>query len=88
MADERTVPMSLAIDQIRAYQYAFIEATRKANRAIKQRDFFRAAALESRCELMKATDNCPDDVDDPCPAFFGGYCNACHKAVDLKARYL
>ncbi|MEG1246503.1 hypothetical protein [Gordonibacter sp.] len=84
----KTVPVSLVIDQIRAYQYAFIEAVMKANEAIKQRDLFREIALKSKCESMKNSDNCPVDVDDPCPAFFGGYCNACQGAVDAKVRYL
>lgn len=85
---KKTVPVSLAIDQIRAYQYAFIEAVMKANRAIKQRDYYRSAALQSRCELMKERGTCPEDVEDPCPVFFGGYCNSCRKAVDTKARFL
>lgn len=87
MAD-RTVPLSLAIDQIRAYQYAFAEASMRANRAIKQRDYYRDAALEAKCAAMQVTGSCPKDVEDPCPVFFGGHCKACLKAVDTKARYL
>lgn len=88
MATDKTVPVDLVVDQINAYQYAFAEAALRANRAIEQRDCYRNSALESRCELMQSTDDCPDDVDDPCPAFFGGYCKACLNAVDMKARYL
>lgn len=87
MAD-RTVPLSLAIEQVNAYRYAFVEAAMRANRAIKQRDYYRDAALESKCAAMQATGSCPEDIEDPCPVFFGGFCNACHKAVDTKARYL
>ena len=85
---DRTVPLSLAINQIRAYQYAFVESVTRANRAIKQRDCYRDIAIESKCAAMQATDACPEDVEDPCPVFFGGYCKACLKAVDTKARYL
>lgn len=88
MPTEAMVPVSLAVKQIEAYHYAFVEAVHAANTAIRQRDFFMNSALESRCELMRATDTCPEDVDDPCPAFFGGYCNACRRATEMKARYL
>ena len=84
----RTIPLSLAIDQVKSYRYAFQEAVRKANRAIMQRDYFHSMALQLTCSLMHEVGNCPDDIDDPCPSILGGYCQECRRRVDLKARYL
>ena len=86
--DEKTVPVSLVLDQIDAYRYAFTEAVLRANEAIKQRDCYRGAALKATCKSLKQTDGCPQDAGDPCPSFFGRYCLKCLKIVDTKARFL
>ena len=84
----KTVPLDLAVKQIDAYQYAFLEAVRCANEAIKQRDYYHEVAVRATCKLMSSEDACPDDEDDPCPLFFGGCCKTCRDFVDKRARYL
>ena len=79
-----TVPRELAEKQISAYRYAFREAVRRANEAIKQRDYYREQAIETRCDLMQATGGCPDGF---CPMAFDLRC-ARALEVDKKARYL
>ena len=79
-----TVPRELAENQISAYRYAFREAVRCANEAIKQSDYYREQAIEARCDLMQATGGCPDGF---CPMAFDLRC-ARALEVDKKARYL
>ena len=79
-----TVPRELAEKQICAYRYAFREAVRRANEAIKPRDYYREQAIETRCDLMQATGGCPDGF---CPMAFDLRC-ARALEVDKKARYL
>ena len=79
-----TVPRELSEKQISAYRYAFREAVRRANEAIKQRDYYREQAIETRCDLMQATGGYPDGF---CPMAFDLRC-ARALEVDKKARYL
>lgn len=76
-----TVPLSLALDQIRAYRYAFLEAVERANRAIRQRDYYRAKALRATCDFINEAGECPEDAYMACP-FPEGYCDRCVQAVD------
>ena len=79
-----TVPREIAELQVAAYRYAFQEAVRRANEAIKQRDYFRRCAIEERCEHLSATGKCPSE---PCPLAFDLRCDKSQEA-EKKARYL
>lgn len=85
---EKTVPLTLAVEQVNATHYAFMEAVRCANEAIKQRDHYYKMAIRTTCELMSCNDACPKDEDDPCPFVFGGCCKKCRDIVERRARYL
>ncbi len=82
------VPAHLVRDQIRALRYAFQEACRMANEAVRQRDYYRERALSAECALMEATGGCPEAAADPCLKAFGLRCRACAEAMDKEARYL
>ena len=82
------VPAHLVRDQIRALRYAFQEACRMANEAVRQRDYYRERALSAECALMEATGGCPEAAADPCLKVFGLRCRACAEAMDKEARYL
>lgn len=82
-----TVPREIAELQVDAYRHAFMEAVRRANEAVKQRDYWREQAHEARCRMMSRLGECPDNENDPCPAFFGKKCRKCRE-IDRKARYL
>ena len=84
----RMIPLELAVDQVRAYRYAFQEAVHRANDAIAQRDRCMRMALDAECARMEVLGECPDGVEDPCPLFFGGKCEKCRKAVDGRMRYV
>lgn len=81
------IPLSLAVDQIRAYRYAFQEAVSRANVAIAQRDLCLRMALDAECRRMDAFGECPDCVEDPCPLIFDDKCEKCRKAVERGYRY-
>lgn len=49
---EKMVPLSLVIEQVAAYRYAFQEACRLANEAIRQRDEMYALALDAECAVL------------------------------------
>ena len=49
---EKMVPLSLVIEQVAAYRYAFQEACRLANEAIRQRDEMSVA--RTRCRMRRA----------------------------------
>lgn len=83
----KMIPVELVLDQLRADRFCFLEAVRRANEAIRQRDAYREEALRARCELMSSTRSCPDDNADPCPLFFGEKCKQCLDAVDETAVY-
>jgi len=82
------VPAHLVRDQIRALRYAFQEACRMANEAVRQRDYYRERAIRAECALMEATGGCPDAAVDPCLKVFGLRCQTCAEAMDKEARYL
>ena len=79
-----TVPREIAELQVAAYRHAFQEAVRRANEAIKQRDYFRRCAIEAKCEQLSSAGKCPGDI---CPLAFDMHCGKCHE-VEKKARYL
>ena len=82
------VPAHLVRDQIRALRYAFQEACRMANEAVRQRDYYRERAISAECALREATGGCPDAGDDPCLKPFGLRCRACGERMGKEARYL
>lgn len=82
------VPAHLVLDQIRALRYAFQEACRAANEAVRQRDYYRERALSAECALMEAEGRCPDGASDPCLKRLGLRCRACADEMDKEARYL
>ena len=63
---EKMVPLSLVIEQVAAYRYAFQEACRLANEAIRQRDEMYALALDAECAVLDMRGEC-STYDDPCP---------------------
>lgn len=79
---------ALLAEYARGVHYAFVEAVRRANEAVRQRDCYRLRAIEAECARRDATGECPDVADDPCPRAFGLRCRACVEAVDREARYL
>lgn len=87
-----TVPYDLAVLQIDAYRYAFMEAVKRANEAIKQRDYYRSIARESTCKLMSATGGCAavicDETIPICPEVLGIPCGILNEKVDKGACYL
>lgn len=82
MDEHKLIPISLALDQVRAYRYAFLEAVERANRAIGQRNRYRAKALRATCDFLNEAGECPPDEVDACPFSFGEYCAKCKKLVD------
>lgn len=82
------VPARLVLTWVEGYRAAFQEAARKANEAIRQRDFWRERALAAECALREATGECPDYIEDPCPKVFGLRCKACGGDMEKEARYL
>lgn len=80
--------LALLYEYTRGVHYSFIEAVRRANEALRQRDYYRARALEAACALREAQGDCPDDAGDPCPRAFGLFCRACCEEIDKGARYL
>lgn len=82
-----TVPYRLAVLQIDAYRYAFIEAVRRANEAIRQRDYYRKLALSGACEISCASGECGDEFE-ACPLAFGSYCKYVLDKVDKGACFL
>ncbi len=79
-----TVPREIAELQVAAYRHAFREAVRRANEAVRQRDYFRKQAIDAKCEQLSAAGECPGDV---CPLAFDMHCDKCHE-IEKKARYL
>lgn len=81
-------PSALLAEYARGVHYAFVEAVRRANVAIRQRDYYRRRAIEAECARRESSGACPDVFDDPCPRAFGLRCRACCRSVDEGARYL
>jgi uncharacterized protein YqfA (UPF0365 family) len=79
---------ALLAEYARGVHYAFVEAVRRANEAVRQRDYYRRRAIDAECARRDAAGECPDLADDPCPRAFGLRCRACVDAVDKEARYL
>lgn len=79
---------ALLAEYARGVHYAFTEAVRRANEAVRQRDYYRRRAVEAECARRESSGACPDGLDDPCPRAFGLRCRACLDAVDKGARYL
>lgn len=81
--DER---LALLARYAEGVHWAFVEAVRRANELARQRDYYRAAALDAECRRREAAGECPEDADDPCPRFFGLHCRACRE-IEKGARY-
>lgn len=81
-------PNALLAEYARGLHYAFVEAVRRANEAVRQRDMYRLRAIEAQCALREATGGCPDAHSDPCARSFGIFCRACSDEIDKEARYL
>lgn len=79
---------ALLAEYARGVHYAFVEAVRRANEAVRQRDYYRRRAVDAECARRDSSGACPDWIDDPCPKAFGLHCRACIDAVDEGARYL
>lgn len=79
---EKMVPLSLVIEQVAAYRYAFQEACRLANEAIRQRDEMYALALDAECAVLDMRGEC-STYDDPCPLFFEKKCETCKERIDM-----
>lgn len=77
---------ALLAEYARGVHYAFVEAVRRANEALRQRDHYRRRALEAECALRESSGRCPDD--ELCPKILGGVCRACFEEMDKEARYL
>ncbi len=80
--------LALVAEYARGLHHSFMEAVRRANEAVRQRDFYRRRAIEAECALREATGRCPDWSDQPCPTAIGLRCDPCGADMDKEARYL
>ena len=85
--EETRIPLGLAMDNVRSYRIPTLEAIRRANLAVRQRDHYRVLAIEAECRRMRGAHACPGDDVEPCPLVFGEHCRACSAAVDRAAPY-
>lgn len=86
-SDERMIPLGIAVDNVRSYRVTTLEAIRRANLAVRQRDHYRALAIDAECRRMRGAHACPGDDVEPCPLVLGEHCRACVAAVDRVAPY-
>lgn len=77
---------ALLAEYARGVHYVFVEAVRRANEAVRQRDYYRRRAIDAECALREANGRCPED--ELCPKILGDVCRACGEDMDKEARYL